>query len=318
MKRISTILLVLVLALVTGCFHKQKEKAHTLTVAFNSWVGFAPLYVAKERGYFKDEGLDVKFKLLEDTAEKHASFGSGSVDILATTVDDVVILASKGIKGKIFLSVDMSNGADGIVAVKEIKSLEDLKGKEIAVQPGFVGHFFLLYLLKKHGIPLDSVKILPSETGAAGAAFVAGKVDVAVTWEPWLSKAKQRKGAHVLVSSADEPGVIADVMIAKEELVEKKRDLLLKFRKAWFRALKDLEENRGGTLDIVCKAFKIKKDDALEMLKGVHFFSLEEDIAYRNKKLPEILKLGAQVWYESGIIDRLPKNLDEYILKNWP
>jgi len=301
---------------IAGCFNKKEEELSTLTVAFNSWVGFAPLYIAEERGYFKDEGLDVKLKLLEDTAEKHASFGSGSIDILATTVDDVVILASRGIRGKVFLSVDMSNGADGIVAVKEIKSLEDLKGKDVAVQPGFVGHFFLLYLLKKYGVPIDSVKILPSETGAAGAAFVAGKVDVAVTWEPWLSKAKTRKGAHILVSSADEPGVIADVMIAREEFVATHKDLLLKFRRAWFRALRDLEENRKGSLDIVCRAFKIRKDDAVKMLKGVHFFTSEEDVNYRNRKLPEVLKVGAQVWYESGIISRLPSDLDGYILKN--
>lgn len=300
-----------------SCFQKEKQKP-TITVAFNSWVGFSPLYIAKEKGYFKDEGLNVKFKLLEDTAEKHASFASGSIDILATTVDDVVILASKGIKGKIFLSVDMSNGADGIVAVKEIKTLKDLEGRQIAVQPGFVGHFFLLYLLKKNGIPINSVKILPTETGAAGAAFVAGKVDAAVTWEPWLSKAKKRKGAHVLVSSADEPGIIADVMIAREDFVKNHKDLLLKFRRAWFRALNDLMKDRENSLNIVCKAFKIRREDAVEMLKGVHFFTSKEDLEYRNEKLPEILKLGAQVWYESKIIDRLPKNLDEYILKNWP
>jgi len=47
----------------------------------------------------------------------------------------------------------------------------------------------------------SDVKIVPMTTDAAGAAFVAGQIDVAVTWEPYLSTAKQRKGAHVLVSS---------------------------------------------------------------------------------------------------------------------
>jgi len=311
-RRIILAFVVLITFFTHSCFRSEKEELPALTVAFNSWVGFSPLYIAKEKGYFRDEGIKVNLKLLEDTSEKHAAFGSKSIDILATTVDDVVIIASKGLKGKIFLSVDTSNGADGIVAIKEIKSLSDLKGREIAVQPGFVGHFFLLYLLKKSGVPINSVKILPSETGAAGAAFVAGKVDAAVTWEPWLSKAKERKGAHLLISSADEPGIIADVMIATEDMVKNHRDLLEKFRKAWFRALKDLQ-NDPNSIKIVCKAFKLKEENALEMLKGVHFFTPEEDINYRREKLPQILKRGAEVWFESGIIKKLPKNLENYI-----
>ena len=73
-----------------------------------------------------------------------------------------------------------------------------------------------MYLLKKNSMSVDDVQIIDTESGAAGAAFVSGKVDAAVTFEPWLSKAKERKDGKVLISSADAPGVIVDTVSVNE------------------------------------------------------------------------------------------------------
>ena len=58
--------------------------------------------------------------------------------------------------------------------------------------------------------------------GEAGAAFVAGRVDAAVTWEPWLSNGKKAPHGHLLVDSSQTPGLITDVLIFRQDVIEKR------------------------------------------------------------------------------------------------
>nr|VFK43783.1 MAG: NitT/TauT family transport system substrate-binding protein [Candidatus Kentron sp. TC] len=283
---------------------QSATEERSLTIGLNSWVGFGPFYIAKNQGMFEKHGIQVKLRLLEDSAEKHAALASGHIDALATTADDVVVLGAKKIAGRVILGVDLSNGADGIVASKEIPDLQHLKGRKVALQPGFVGHFFLLNVLARNGIDTSEVKILPTETSAAGAAFVAGKLNAAVTWEPWLSKANEREGAHVLTTSADYPGIISDVLFVRKDVLAKRRSAVEALRTAWFEASDYLEKHPEEGIGIIANAFKLDRNEAAKMISGVKFFTPDEDRGYRKKDLPEILATGVKVWKTAGIIDR--------------
>lgn len=74
------------------------------------------------------------------------------------------------------------------------------------------------------------------DTGSAGSAFVAGTVEAAVTWEPWIGKTKGLSDAHVLVTSADKPGVIIDVLFMNRSTIDKRRDDVRKLVVAMGRA----------------------------------------------------------------------------------
>ncbi len=311
-----------IILLSTGCSIEDNTNEESsassikpLIIGLNSWVGFGPFYIAQEKGLFKKYNLEVKLLLLEDTTEKHASFAAGHIDALATTADDVVVLGARGVKGKIVLTLDVSNGADGIVASANIKTLSDLSGHKIALQPGFVGHFFLLNLLASEGIDPKSMNILPSETGAAGAAFVAGQIDAAVTWEPWLSKASSREGAHVLATSADFPGIIVDVLFFRDEFLQKNSDVATKIRNAWFESIMFMNQNQQESFAIIAKALKIPQAEVADIMSGVKFFNSDEDIKYRQTQLPVVLKTGVQVWYKAGVITSEP-NVQDLIERN--
>src|SRR3989442_14285349 len=71
-------------------------------------------------------------------------------------------------------------GGDGILAKNTIKSVQDLKGQKVAVNQGSVSEWFLAQVLQKNGLSLADVKEQNMKSGEAGAAFVAGQVDVAV------------------------------------------------------------------------------------------------------------------------------------------
>lgn len=91
--------------------------------------------------------------------------------------------------------MDQSYGGDGIIASGEIQSVKDLEGKTVGLDKASTSYFFFLAVLNKYGVDESKIEIQEMTSGDAGAAFVAGKLDAAVTWEPWLTQASQREGA---------------------------------------------------------------------------------------------------------------------------
>ena len=169
-KSFKIILAVLALGLVLCSYFVQSSGARRLylTLGFNTWVGYGPFYVADKKGFLAAEGLQVEFQRIEGTAEQRQALIAGRLDALGTTIDDVAVGAEQGVPAKVVLAVDRSNGADGVVVSSDIEDVSELRGRSVAVQPGFVSHFFLLYVLDQHGISPKDIRIQANSSNGAG------------------------------------------------------------------------------------------------------------------------------------------------------
>jgi NitT/TauT family transport system substrate-binding protein len=217
--------------------------AGDLTVGHSTWVGYGPFYIAQEMGYFKDEGVNVNFVIMEDTAIKIGAMFAGQIDIAASTSDEFPIYLQPGKSVRYFMAVDYSNGGDGIVATKDIAGVADLKGKNVAFEQGTISQFFLNVLLQKNGLTQADITAVNMTAADAGTAFVAGQVDAAVTWEPALSLGANAANGHLIASSAELPGVIVDVLAVTPEVAVAKADDLKAFARAWYKALDYLDQH---------------------------------------------------------------------------
>ena len=112
-----------------------------------------------------------------------------------------------------------------------------LKGKRIAFTEGSISQFYLSVLLKEAGLSLSDIEMVNMTAGDAGAAFVAGRVDAAVTWEPWLTRGNRAEHGHVLVDSSTSPGLITDIIVTTEKRLEARTAELQAFYRAWVRAV---------------------------------------------------------------------------------
>src|SRR5512136_48677 len=214
--------------------------AAPIKLGMSTWLGYAPLYLAKEKGFFKKQGVDVEIVVIESPADRRAAFASDKIQGMATTVDTHVMTAAaeNPIPVKQVLALDDSNGGDGIVAKKEIKTIKDLKGKTVAAQLGAgASYFWLNYVLAQNGLKLSDIQAVDMKAGDAGAAFVAGKVDAAVTWEPWLSRAKDTPFGQVLIASNQTPGIIVDSLAFKPDFLKRRGDDVKKIIAAWNEAV---------------------------------------------------------------------------------
>lgn len=224
-----------------------------LTIAHSTWVGYGPLYIARDKGFFEEEGLDVDLVVMEDVKTRMPALAAGRIDVAVTTIDTVLAFYSPEHPLSYLFALDDSRGGDGIVAGKDIKTIADLKGKSIAFTEGSVSQFFLSVLLKDAGMKLSDINALNMSAGDAGAAFVAQKVDAAVTWEPWLTRGKDTDHGHVLVDSTKTPGLITDIMVTTNDMLEKNRPAMEGLYRAWSKAIAWQKDNVEEADEIMAK-----------------------------------------------------------------
>lgn len=204
-----------------------------LKIGYPTWVGYGPLFLADRKGFLEKRGVKVEFVLMEDTKTRYVALAAGKIDGLMTTIDTMVQRARRDFQIAAVMAFDDSKGGDGIVARKAITNVAGLKGKKVAYGEGSVSHFFLGYLLQQSGLSFKDITSVNMTAGDAGAAFVAGKVDAAVTWEPWLTKGKGAAHGHLLVDSGKTPGLIVDVLVFRKDVLKARGGEIRNVVAAW-------------------------------------------------------------------------------------
>jgi NitT/TauT family transport system substrate-binding protein len=314
---IISILIVLMLAL-AGCSGPKTStdtskdtstgKPVEFKLAHSTWVGYGPLYIAKEKGFFDKYNIKPELTVIEDESQYAGALFANQIQGLGNVLDREVIHFAKGTPETFVLAMDESSGGDGIIAKKEITGIEGLKGATVGLDKSSTSYFFFLTVLQKYGLKESDVKIQEMGAGDAGAAFVAGKLDAAVSWEPWLTNASQREGGHVLVSSRDFPHTIVDVITMRQDFVKSNPEAVTGLTKAWFDSIDYYRNNHDEGNAIMAKALGLKKEEIADMVKGVSFIGKNENIAFFDKKSENsIFKLSetaSSFWKEKGIIDK--------------
>src|SRR6266540_381000 len=299
-----------------------------LVVAINTWAGHAPGVVFNHgldpsgaSQYRKKYGLDVKFVLIEDPAAKLAAFRKGDVDIMWNTVDnwarEASVLAEQNQRAKSIVMQDWSRGGDGIASLASIKSVEDLKGHKIACTQFTPSHFLLLYLLSQSGLSPDDRAgvekniIFTTDAPAAAAAFKAKQVDAAVTWEPDLSGAVTARGAeaHVLVSTQAATNIIADTLVARQDLIDKAPETVRDFVHGWLDGIEMIKNDPNSSYEIVAKALKLDNDTVSGMLSGLKLTPYADNAQFyglngAKAHYETLFDTAFVIWRKKGLVTR--------------
>lgn len=285
-------------------------EAKTLKLAHSTWVGYGPFYVARDKGFFKEEGVDVELTIMEDTPLKMGAFLAGQVDMVASTADEFPTYLKPGKVIRYILAVDNSKGGDGIAASKEIKTVADLKGKKVAFEQGSVSQFFLNAVLKEAGLSQADVEAVNMTATDAGTAFAAKQVDAAVTWEPALSQGATSPHGHLLISSADKPGLICDVVAVTPETMEAHKAELQGFVRAWYRALDFVAKNPDEAYALMAKGvggWLEKPEDFKATVAGIEYLDRAKNAAMFGTKeapgqLDKTVGYALEIWKGFGRI----------------
>lgn len=312
-RKILAMLMVLVISVfaLSGC-GKGKESGNgepvKFKLAFSTWVGYGPFFIAQEKGFFEKYGVDPEITIIDDESQFAAALASDAIQSLAHVLDREVISAANDVEVKVVLALDESSGGDGIVASGDIQTPDDLVGKTVALDKSSTSYFFFLTVLQKAGLSEDQMTISDMGADAAGTAFVQGEVDAAVTWEPWLTNAGERDGGHLLVSSADYPGTIVDTVSFNQKFVDANPEAIEGFCKAWFDAVEYYKENPDEGNKIMADGLAITEQDVADMVTGVTFYGASENQDLfdeaKSGNLFEVADRATSFWLDLGIIEK--------------
>ena len=188
-----------------------------ITFALNTWIGYAPLYVASKLHYFGKYHI----KYIHMDSGINAALMSDDVDIADLSMNQVIVDDTKGKDIKVFFPIDYSYGADAIVAKDDITSVDELKGQVIPLNTASYSELLLAYALSKSGLPLSDVKMVDTPASAVPAVLLGGHASAGVTWAPHVNEIIKHGGYHTLYSSRQAPGLISDSMCASSRWIMK-------------------------------------------------------------------------------------------------
>jgi NitT/TauT family transport system substrate-binding protein len=271
------VIAVIVLAIIVIPPKSENSDVTKVTIAMVTFPGYAPLYIAEEKGLW-GEDVDVEIVRIESIGDMRAAMRSGNIDIYAATYDIFQAVEDTIPPGVAFLAIDESYGGDGVVVSEDIMSLADLRGKKVGAEPGFPPYFILQYLLNQEGMTLADVDFQDVTSQDAGNAFVAGRLDVAATYEPYLSlSAEKVPGAKILVSSADTPNLVVDFLFASDDLVQNNPKVLEAIAQGWFNAVTYWENNPDDAYVIMADAFGVSVEEMKDFKTGITWLTLDDN-----------------------------------------
>jgi NitT/TauT family transport system substrate-binding protein len=267
-----------VLPIVAIGFTLSAHAAEPLKIGYSDWPGWVAWQVAIDKNWFKEADVDVKFEWFDYSASMDA-FAAGKLDAVLMTNGDALVTGAGGARSSMILITDYSNGNDMIVAKPGINSLADLKGKKVSVEVGLVEHLLLRAGMKKAGMKAGDIDIVNAKTNEMPQMLASKDIAAVGAWEPVAGQArKAAPGSKAIYTSADEPGLIYDVLAVNPASVKARRAEWQKVVKLWDRVVAYIEDpkTQPDAVRIMAARSGVTPAEYLPLLKGTKLLSLEE------------------------------------------
>ncbi|WP_421761496.1 ABC transporter substrate-binding protein [Devosia sp.] len=255
-------------------------QAETIKIGLQPWLGYGPLWIAEKQGFFKEQGVDVQLVNFSWDADLAAALASGNINVTSIATNGLILQRNNGIDLKAFMLMDGSTTADAVLSNKSVNSITELKGKKVAYELGATSDLLINYALKVNGMSLKDIEAVPINASDAGLALIAGRVDVAVTYEPYISAAlAQGPDFKILFSAGEKPGLISDILAAQSDFLAAHPTELQGIIKAWDQAVTYLRANPDEGGKIIADAVGSPIDEFKTAFAGVQLFDIKENLA---------------------------------------
>ena len=265
-------------ATVFAAFLAGSVHAEPLKIGYSDWPGFTILEVAKQKGWFKEAGVDVDLAWFDYLPSLDA-FAAGKVDAVTAVATDALVNGANGAKSKIIAILDYSDGSDMIIGKPGVDSIKDLKGQKVGLEATLVEHLLLFEALKQNGMTQSDVEIVNTATNETPQTLASGKVAAVGAWYPVSSQAlKQVPGSKKLFTSADAKGLIYDVLAVNPVSFAQHKDDWAKIVQIFYKCVDYINDQatREDAIKIMAAKAGADPEEYAKNVPGTHFLSLAE------------------------------------------
>lgn len=296
-----------VLGVVLGILACSEPARPPLVVGINTWVGYDPLVLARDRGLA--DARQVKVVELISSAEALRHLRNGLLDAAGLTMDEALRLVDSGFDARIVALLDTSAGADLVLAAPHITSLQKLRGEHIAVEDATVGTLVLERLLRKAHLRREEVTVVRMDATQHQTALLSDRVAAAVSYAP-IAGPIQALGYRAIFDSRQMPGEIVDVLVVRSEVLRQRPQAVDALLAAWAAGLNVMRLDPGGAATSLAPGADLTPAQYQAVMGGLRFYSPEESLAMLTGHPAPLERQGegvARLLMELGLL-RSPPN----------
>lgn len=303
----------------------EKSDDKTINLSLDEWIGWKEILDAngglstKEGSIYDKLGIKVNISIINDATQSSNAIISKKLDAAGYTINRTAFLSDKfrnaGVDVIMPYITNFSNGGDGIIAKSSINSVSDLVGAKIGVPEFSEAHTLVVWFVNQSDLS-DSEKqdiidnlIMFATPDDAAKAFFSGQIDVAATWEPYLTQAKNMSDAHILFSTASSSSLVMDGILFNKDFAEKYPDVVSAFIDGALQA-SELYEKDLTTIKSVMPMFSTSSDeDILSNCASAKLTTYADNMKLFSGTAKTIYEDMCKVWESIG------ENVNEDLIK---
>jgi NitT/TauT family transport system substrate-binding protein len=322
MRHTSTLIAVAVAGFLNFLVPAQDAAAQQNTTKIDfagstTWLGQAPVMVAIEKGYFKEQGLEVTFRTILSSADRVRAITSGDVVFSNLGRSSVISEMARGNQSfYYFANIDDSPGNEGCWSRPGFASFKDLKGKKVAANTS--AEITMNGLLAGAGMTAKDIQFVNLPPNEMAGALSKGDVDAACVWQPLLDGMKAAvPGGTLLGTDMDTTmfkkyGTMAspDIVIISKKFVDEHPQQATQLTVAMFKGADFVKANPEETAKLVSSYFKKPPEELVAGIKSFKYFGTAgwaEHMKLHQAQMQEL----ADWLYETGKIPSRP------VVANW-
>ena len=231
----------------------------TINLSLDEWIGWEPILYAnkgfetQDGSIFDKLGIDVKIHIINDADASSNALIKGDLNAAGYTLNRTAFLSGKfadaGLDIVMPVFTNYSDGGDGIIAISNITSIEDLVNAKIGVPKFSEAQSMVVWFINNSDLT-DEQKdaiinnlVLLDDAEQTGQAFFAGSLDVAATWQPYLSYAEDSTDSHILFDTTFSNKLILDGIVFRTDFAKAHPDVVSKFIEGIFIALEEYKSD---------------------------------------------------------------------------
>ena len=251
-------------------------------------TGDAPFYIAIDKGYFKERGIDAKPETFASAATAMAPLATGEVPVVGGGINPALFNAiARGLPVKIVgpRTRDIEGNSVDVLMVRsdlqpQIRRVADLKGKKVAVNAaGSALTYMLGKILESEGLTLKDVDVVYMPWPDMGTAFANKAIDAGTIVDPFTAQFEEKKLATIFKRASDvirNPWFEVSVLLYNSEWAKKNPKVAQEFAAAYLKGLRDFHDavnggkNRAEVIDILTRNTRVKDRALYEKMHWGH------------------------------------------------
>lgn len=284
----------------------------TIHLSLDEWIGWKPIMDANggmstaPGSIFDNLGIKVDIAVINDGTDSSNALIAGDLNAAGYTTNRTAFLSGKFKEANLDIVMPVftnySAGGDGIISIDGINQAEDFLGKRVGVPRFSEAQTLIAWFVNKSDMTdaeksevLDNM-ILFDDAEETGLAFFAGQLDVAATWQPYLSNAADQAGTQIMFDTRASKSLIMDGIVFRRDFAEAHPEVITKFIQGIFEANPMYTTNFDNIRAVMPMFAEMSDEDILGMCGDAEMMGYAENKKVLDSTAPAIYNDMCDIW----------------------